>query len=64
MPTITGIPEFLQKNRFKNPKGAIDGPFNYAEDFPNTVRAWFSQGQKKFDICNTFIEADRGSRPS
>lgn len=64
MPTLSKIPEFLAKRSFKNPEGAVDGPFNYAENFPKTIWEWFGQDQSRLDICNTFMEADRGSRPS
>jgi hypothetical protein len=64
MNTLTKIPEFLQKTNFKNPEGATGGPFNYAEKFDETIWVWFAQSQEGLDTCNTFMEADRGSRPS
>lgn len=64
MPTLVKIPEFLQKINFKNPEGAVNGPFNYAENFPETIWVWFAQSPDGLDTCNTFMEADRGSRPS
>lgn len=64
MPTLAKVPEFLRKNGFKNPEGATTGPLNYAENFPQSVWEWFASDPGKFDVCNTFMEADRGSRPS
>ena len=64
MPTLSKIPEFLQKTEHRNPEGAVNGPFNYAEKFPETIWQWVGQDQAKLDTCNTFMEADRGSRPS
>lgn len=64
MPTLSKIPEFLQKTGYKNPEGAVNGPFNHTENFPETIWQWVGQDQAKLDACNTFMEADRGSRPS
>lgn len=64
MPTLARIPAFLQKTGYKNPEGAVGGPFNYAENFPESLWVWFGRDQELLDICNTFMESDRGSRPS
>lgn len=64
MPTLAKIPDFLKMNGFKNPEGATTGPFNYAENFSQSMWEWFAADPEKLDTCNTFMEADRGSRPS
>jgi hypothetical protein len=64
MPTLIKIPEFLEKINFRNPEGANNTVFNYAENFPGTIWDWFAKDPETLDITNTFMEADRGSRPS
>lgn len=64
MPTLSKIPEFLKQTNYKNPEGAVGGPFNYAENFPNIIWEWLGQDAERLNDCNTFMEGDRGSRPS
>lgn len=64
MTTVSKIPEFLQKIEFKNPEGLTSGPLNYAENLTNSIWEWFGESPEKLDICNTFMEASRGGRPS
>lgn len=64
MTTLAKIPEFLQKTDFKNPEGDGKGAFQYAENFEQSIWVWFAQNPEKLDNTNTFMEADRGSRPS
>lgn len=64
MPTLAKIPEFLQKIQFKNPEGATSGPLNYAENLSGSVWEWFGADPEKLNVTNTFMEGDRGSRPS
>lgn len=35
-----------------------------SQNFPESLWVGISQDQERLDICNTFMEADRGSRPS
>lgn len=64
MPTLARIPEYLRRTGFKNPEGATDTPLNLAENTPKTMWEWYSSDPERFDACNTFMEGDRGSRPS
>lgn len=64
MPTLAKVPEFLRLNNFQNPEGATTGAMQYAEGINETIWTWLPQHPEKLDSCNTFMEADRGSRPS
>ena len=64
MPTVAKIPEFLQEIKYKNPEGLTSGPFNYTENISYSLWEWFASDPEKLNICNTFMEASGGSRPS
>ncbi|PGH27028.1 hypothetical protein AJ80_01213 [Polytolypa hystricis UAMH7299] len=64
MPALASIPEFLEKTKFKNPSGAANGPFQYAEKIDVAIWDYLPNHPDKLDHCSTFMEGDRGSRPS
>ncbi|KAJ6136204.1 hypothetical protein N7512_001364 [Penicillium capsulatum] len=64
MPTLAKVPEFLRISNFENPEGGTVGAMPYAEGFDETIWTWLPRHPEKLDGCNTFMEADRGSRPS
>lgn len=64
MPTLAKIPEFLRTTSFRNPEGATTGPLQYAEKMDEVIWDWLPKNPDYLDSCNTFMEGDRGSRPS
>lgn len=64
MPTLAKVPEFLRLNNFQNPSGALTGAMQYAEGIDESIWTWLPKHPEKLDSCNTFMEADRGARPS
>ncbi|KAJ5163950.1 uncharacterized protein N7500_005780 [Penicillium coprophilum] len=64
MPTLAKIPEFLRSHEYQNPEGATTGPFQFAEKIDESIWTWFQKNPEKLDLCNTFMEGDRGARPS
>ncbi|THC89247.1 hypothetical protein EYZ11_011304 [Aspergillus tanneri] len=62
MPILAKVPEFLRHNGFRNPS-PTSGPLQYVE---KSASFWdfLSQKSEYFDVFNTFMEGDRGSRPS
>ncbi|KAJ5189027.1 O-methyltransferase family 2 [Penicillium cf. griseofulvum] len=64
MPTLAKIPEFLRQQGLQNPEGILTGPFQFAEKIDESIWTWFQRNPEKLDLCNTFMEGDRGARPS
>ncbi|GKZ29847.1 hypothetical protein AbraIFM66950_006708 [Aspergillus brasiliensis] len=64
MPTLAKVPEFLRNTNFQNPSGALNGALQYAEKTDKSLWDWVPTQPGFLDACNTFMEADRGSRPS
>ncbi|PYH73050.1 O-methyltransferase [Aspergillus vadensis CBS 113365] len=64
MPTLAKVPEFLRMTNFRNPSGALNGALQYAEKTEMSLWDWVPTKPGFLDVCNTFMEADRGSRPS
>ncbi|KAJ5114417.1 hypothetical protein NUU61_000176 [Penicillium alfredii] len=64
MPTLAKLPEFLRRHNFHNPAGALNGPLQYAEKIDESVWTWLPRNPEYLDNCNTFMEGDRGARPS
>ncbi|PLB51497.1 O-methyltransferase [Aspergillus steynii IBT 23096] len=64
MPTLAKIPEFLRNTNFRNPEGATNGPLQYAEKMDEVIWDWLPKNPDYLNSCNTFMEGDRGSRPS
>ncbi|KAI3002797.1 hypothetical protein CBS147346_5709 [Aspergillus niger] len=64
MPTLAKVPEFLRMTNFQNPSGAVKGALQYAEKTEMSLWDWVPTKPGFLDACNTFMEADRGSRPS
>lgn len=64
MPTLAKVPEFLRRHDFQNPEGTTTGALQFAEDTDESTWTWLSKDPKKFNDCHTFMEGDRGSRPS
>lgn len=64
MPTLAKLPEFLRNHNFHNPAGALNGPLQYAEKIDESVWTWLPRNPEYLDNCNTFMEGDRGARPS
>ncbi|RAK99542.1 O-methyltransferase [Aspergillus ibericus CBS 121593] len=64
MPTLAKVPEFLRTTKFRNPSGALNGALQYAEKTDMALWDWVLTKPGYVDATNTFMEADRGSRPS
>ncbi|OQD71075.1 hypothetical protein PENPOL_c001G04565 [Penicillium polonicum] len=64
MPTLAKVPEFLRRQDHRNPEGATTGPLQFAENIDESIWTWLPQNPEKLDSCNTFMEGDRGARPS
>ncbi|PYI04549.1 O-methyltransferase [Aspergillus sclerotiicarbonarius CBS 121057] len=64
MPTLAKVPEFLRTTNFQNPSGALNGALQYAEKTEMALWDWVLTKPGYVDATNTFMEADRGSRPS
>ncbi|RAH81161.1 O-methyltransferase [Aspergillus japonicus CBS 114.51] len=64
MPTLAKVPEFLRTTEYRNPSGPLNGAIHYAEKMDTIIWEWLATKPGYLDACNTFMEADRGSRPS
>ncbi|KGO73074.1 Winged helix-turn-helix transcription repressor DNA-binding [Penicillium italicum] len=64
MPTLAKFPEFLRRQDHQNPEGATTGPLQFAEQIDESIWTWLPNSPEKLDSCNTFMEGDRGARPS
>ncbi|KAF9891654.1 hypothetical protein FE257_003666 [Aspergillus nanangensis] len=64
MTSLAKIPEFLRENKYQHVEGAINGPFQYAHKIDNIIWEWVATSPELLDTINTFMEGDRGSRPS
>ncbi|OQE02756.1 hypothetical protein PENVUL_c039G09352 [Penicillium vulpinum] len=64
MPTLAKIPEFLRQQEHRNPEGTTAGPLQFVEKTDETFWTWLPQNPEYLDSCNTFMEANRGARPS
>jgi hypothetical protein len=64
MVSVAKLPEYLSQNHYKNPLGARGGPWQCALGIEETLWEWLAQRPDKLQECNTFMEGDRGSRPS
>lgn len=64
MPTLAKVPEFLRMTEYQNPSGPLNGAIHHAEKMDTIIWEWLATKPGYLDACNTFMEADRGSRPS
>ncbi|KAJ5411014.1 uncharacterized protein N7487_005373 [Penicillium crustosum] len=64
MPTLAKVPEFLRRQDHRNPEGTTTGPLQFAEKIDESIWTWLPQNPENLDSCNTFMEGDRGARPS
>ncbi|CDM34306.1 hypothetical protein DTO013E5_2304 [Penicillium roqueforti] len=64
MPTLAKVPEFLRRQDYRNPEGATTGPLQFAEKIDESLWTWLPKHPEYLDSCNTFMEGDRGARPS
>jgi hypothetical protein len=64
MLSLAKVPEFLRRNNFQTPEGATKGPFQFAQQIDESMWTWIAKDPEKLDSCNTFMEGDRGARPS
>ncbi|KAJ5384127.1 O-methyltransferase family 2 [Penicillium concentricum] len=64
MPTLAKTPEFLRRQQHQSSEGVTKGPFQFAEKIDESIWSWFEQNPEKLDLCDTFMEGDRGARPS
>lgn len=64
MPTLAKVPEFLRRTDFHNPEGATTGALQFVERTDKVIWDWIPGHPDYMESCNTFMEGDRGSRPS
>ncbi|KAL4913952.1 S-adenosyl-L-methionine-dependent methyltransferase [Aspergillus aurantiobrunneus] len=56
-------PEFLRKHDYAFLSGVTSGPFQYAHNHSLPMWEWMAEDEERLDLQNSFMEADRGSRP-
>ncbi|KAL4811804.1 O-methyltransferase [Aspergillus spinulosporus] len=64
MSSVAKVPEFLRKHNYQFIEGLTSGPWNYAMNREEVIWEWFSADPERLHLSNSFMEADRGSRPS
>ncbi|KAL4900266.1 hypothetical protein BDW74DRAFT_188633 [Aspergillus multicolor] len=64
MSAVAKIPEFLRKHNYQFVEGLTSGPWNYAMGHEDVIWNWFGADPDRLDVSSSFMEADRGSRPS
>ncbi|KAL4733180.1 O-methyltransferase [Aspergillus similis] len=62
--SVAKVPEFLRKHDYQFIEGLTSGPWNYAMNREEVIWEWFSADPERLHLSNSFMEADRGSRPS
>lgn len=64
MSSLAKIPEFLRKRDYRFVEGVQSGPWQYAMNEEQVLWEWVAKSEERLDITNSFMEADRGSRPA
>lgn len=64
MISMAKLPEYLEKNGYKNPGEQNSGPVQYALDIPEqSLWPYIAARPKLLNATHAFFEGDRGSRP-
>lgn len=64
MSVIGNVPQFLRENKHKNSSGGTSGVFQFTRKNDELIWLWLATQPELFDACNSFMEGNRGSRPS
>lgn len=61
---MTKLPEYFEKNGYKNPDDQNSGPVQYAHNIPGqSLWPYIAARPKLLNAAHAFFEGDRGSRP-
>ncbi|KAL5342739.1 S-adenosyl-L-methionine-dependent methyltransferase [Aspergillus crustosus] len=63
MTSVAKLPEFLRTHNHQLIEGATSGPWQYGTNNPELIWNWIAQDPSRIEIINSFMAADRGSRP-
>ncbi|KAL4881780.1 S-adenosyl-L-methionine-dependent methyltransferase [Aspergillus karnatakaensis] len=63
MSSVARVPEFLRKHDYQFVEGPTSGPWQYGTQNSEIIWEWIAKSPERIDITNSFMEADRGSRP-
>ncbi|KAL4802466.1 S-adenosyl-L-methionine-dependent methyltransferase [Aspergillus unguis] len=64
MSSVAKIPEFLRQRDYQFIEGVTSGPWQYAMNQEQMIWEWIAKSEERLDLTNSFMEADRGSRPA
>jgi hypothetical protein len=64
MKPMAALPEYLEKNGYKNPDNVDDGPAQYGLGITGSVWSYIASKPKLLNAMHSFFEGDRGSRPA
>lgn len=64
MISIAKLPEYFEKNGYKNPDNQNSGPAQYGHNIPGqNLWPYIAANPKLLNAAHAFFEGDRGSRP-